>query len=402
MRVETVRFPFGSAAGLTLDPAYAQARDTPGMIRIKLPYGEPAWLATRYDDVRMVFGDRRFSRAMAVAADVPRMTPHKLDDGIIMKDPPDHTRLRKLVAKAFTQRRVQQLRARVHELAEELVDAMVARGTPVDLVEHFALSLPVVVICELIGVPVADRPKFRAWSDGFLSTNEITAQQYEANEAGFREYMSGLIAARRAEPADDLMTALIEARDEHDRLSELELIDMCNGLLVSGHETTASQIPNFVLVLLEHPERLAELQADLDLIPAAVEELTRFVPLSHGPGFPRYATEDVEVGGVLVRRGEPVVADFASANRDPRKFEDPDVLRFDRAENPHLGFGHGVHHCLGAQLARVELQEGLRALLSKLPGLRVAGPVEWKIDMPVRGPRRMPLGWRASCHRPSR
>jgi cytochrome P450 len=158
--------------------------------------------------------------------------------------------------------------------------------------------------------------------------------------------MGGLIAQRRAAPADDLMTALIEARDEHDRPSELELIDMCNGLLVAGHETTASHLPNSVHVLLARPERLAELRADLDLTPAAVEELMRFVPLSYGPGFPRYATEDVEVGGVLVSAGEPVVVDFASANRDPRQFKNPDELRFDRTENPHLGFGHG------AQLAR--------------------------------------------------
>jgi cytochrome P450 len=391
--VEPVGYPFGSAAGLDVDPAYARARDTAGMIRVQLPYGEPAWLAVRYDDVRLVLGDRRFSRAMAVKADVPRMTPSKLDSGIIVRDPPDHTRLRRLVAKAFTQRRVEGSRVRIRELAEELVDAMVARGMPVDLVEHFALSLPVAVICELIGVPVADRPKFRAWSDAFLSTNKATAEQFAANRAGFREYMSGLIAARRAKPADDLMTALIEARDEHDRLTELELVDMCNGLLVAGHETTASHLPNFVHVLLHHPRQLAELRADPELMPAAIEELMRFVPLTYGPGFPRYATEDVEVGGVLVRAGEPVVVDFASANRDPRRFADPDELRFDRGDNQHLGFGHGVHHCLGAQLARVELQEGLRALLGKLPNLHTVGEIVWKIEMPVRGAQRMPIGW---------
>jgi cytochrome P450 len=393
VQIEPISYPFGSAEGVALDPAYEEARDAPGMTRIKLPYGEPAWLATRYDDVRMVFGDRRFSRAMAVDADVPRMTPHKLDGGIIMMDPPEHSRLRKLVAKAFTQNRVQQLRGRVRQLAEELVDTMVAGGMPADLVEDFALPLPVAVICELLGVPVADWPKFRVWSDRILSTSETTAQEYEANEAELQEYMSGLIAARRAEPADDLITALIEARDEHDRLSELELIDLCDGLLVSGNETTASLLAGSVFVLLEHPERLAELRADLSLMPAAVEELSRFIPLSHWPGFPRYATEDVEVGGSLVRAGEPVVSDFASANLDPRQFEDPDVLRFDREGSSHLGFGHGVHHCVGANLARVELQEGLRALLSKLPGLRTAGEIEWKVEMPVRGPRRMPVGW---------
>jgi cytochrome P450 len=392
-QVEPVMYPFDAATGLELHPAYAEARDTPGMLRIKLPYGEPAWLATRYDDVRLVLGDRRFSRAMAVTSDVPRMTPTKLDSGMIVKDPPDHTRLRRLVAKAFTQRRVEELRPRVRALAEELVDAMVARGMPVDLVDHFALSLPVAVICELLGVPVADRPRFRAWSDAFLSTNKATAEQFLATRAEFREYMSGLVAARRAVPADDLMTALIEARDEHDRLSELELVDMCTGVLIAGHETTASHIPNFVHVLLAHPERLAELRADPELMPAAIEELLRFTPLGHGPGFPRYATEDVEVGGVLVRAGEPVVVEVASANRDPRRFSDPDELRFDRVENQHLGLGHGVHHCLGAQLARVELQEGLRALLAKLPGLHVDGQIEWKVEMPVRGPRLMPIGW---------
>lgn len=390
---EPVPYPFGAAAGLDIDPAFAEARETPGLIRVQLPYGEPAWLAVRYDDVRLVVGDRRFSRAMAVAADVPRMGPVKLDAGIIVRDPPEHTRLRRLVAKAFTVHRVAQLRPRIRELAEELVAAMTARGMPVDLVEHFALSLPVAVICELLGVPVADRPKFRAWSDAFLSTNTATAEQFAENRDGFRDYLSGLVAARRAAPADDLMTALIEARDEHDRLSELELVDMCLGILVAGHETTASHIPNFLVVLQAHPERLAELRADLDLISAAVEELMRFTPLSYGPGFPRYATEDIEVGGVLVRAGEPVVVDFAAADRDPRQFPDPDELRFDRAENQHLGFGHGVHHCLGAPLATVELQEGLRALLGKLPGLHIAGDVEWKVEMPVRGAQRMPIGW---------
>ncbi|WP_336159273.1 cytochrome P450 [Amycolatopsis sp. VC5-11] len=393
VQIEPIRYPFGSAEGVDLDPAYTEARDAPGMIRIKLLYGEPAWLATRYDDVRMVFGDRRFSRAMAADADVPRMTPHKLDGGIVMMDPPEHSRLRKLVAQAFTQNRVQRLRGRVRQLAEDLVDAMAAGGAPADLVENFSLPLPVSVICELLGVPMADWPKFRVWSDGILSTSETTAEEYEANEAELQEYMRGLIAARRAEPADDLMTALVEARHEHDRLSEAELIDLCDGLLVAGHETSASLIASSVFVLLERPERLAELRADLSLLPAAAEELLRFVPLSHWEGFPRYATEDVEVGGSLVRAGEPVVTDFASANRDPRRFENPDVLRFDRKANSHLAFGHGVHHCLGANLARVELQEGLRALLTKLPGLRIAGEIEWKVDMPVRGPRRMPIGW---------
>jgi cytochrome P450 len=208
-----------------------------------------------------------------------------------------------------------------------------------------------------------------------------------------RAYMSGLIARHRAEPADDLMTALIEARDAHDRLSERELVDLCVGILVAGHETTASQIPNFVLTLLDHPDQLARLRADAALLAGAVEELMRFVPLGAGAGFPRYATEDMRVGDVLVRAGEPVIVAIGAANRDALRFDDADELRVDRPATPHLGFGHGVHHCLGAALARMELQEALRVLLTRLPGLHLAGDVEWKSEMLVRGAVTMPVGW---------
>lgn len=392
-RTEPVAYPFNAEAGLELDQAYAAARETPGLIRVRLPYGEPAWLATRYADAKLVLGDLRFSRAMGLENDEPRMSPSKLDSGILSMDPPEHTRLRKLVAKAFTQRRVELLRPRVREIAGELVDQLQTLGPPVDLVEHFALSLPVLVICELLGVPAEDRPLFRVWSDATVSTSRLTAEEFAANREELRSYIGGLIAARRAEPRDDLMTALIAARDEHDRLSELELVDMCGGILIAGHETTASQIPNFVHVLLENRELWEELRAHPDRIPAAVEELTRFVPLGAGAAFPRYATEDVEVGGVLVRAGEPVLVAVGSANRDGLRFSEPEAVRFDRSENQHVGFGHGAHHCMGAQLARLELQEALLALTTRLPNLSVAGEVDWKTQMIMRGPRCMPVGW---------
>jgi cytochrome P450 len=205
--------------------------------------------------------------------------------------------------------------------------------------------------------------------------------------------MRGLIADHRDHPRDDLMTALIEARDEQDRLSELELVDLCVGILVAGHETTASQIPNFVLTLLDHPAAMDKLRADPSLIPGAVEELLRFVPLGAGAGFPRYATEDVQVGDVLVKAGEPVIVAIGAANRDGLRFEDPNTLRVDSPPEQHLGFGHGVHHCLGAALARMELQEALRTLLRELPGLHLAGDIVWKSEMLVRGAVRMPVGW---------
>jgi cytochrome P450 len=391
--VEPVTYPFNQDEGLGLAEAYATAREGEGMIRVRLPHGEPTWLATRYADARLVLGDKRFSRADSLKHDAPRLGPANSNAGILSMDPPDHTRLRTLVAKAFTMRRVEELRPSVRNLAIELLDDMIAGGQPADLVEDFALPLPVAVICTLLGVPASDRARFRVWSDAALSTSSMTLEEYEASQGELRAYMSGLIAERRERPQDDLMTALIEARDARDRLTEAELIDLCITILVAGHETTASQIPNFVHLLLEAPEQWEKLAGDLTLIPAAVEELTRMAPLGVGSAFPRYATEDIEVGGVLVRAGEPVMVALSAANRDGLQFSEPELLRFERESNQHLGFGHGVHHCLGAQLARLELQEALHALVTKLPGLKPAGDIVWKTQMLVRGPRAMPVGW---------
>ncbi|MFB9924013.1 cytochrome P450 [Amycolatopsis halotolerans] len=390
---EPLAYPFNEEAGLALNEAYTAARENAGMIRVQMPHGEAAWLATRYADARLVLGDRRFSRALAQDSDEPRMSGYRRPGGILSMDPPDHTRLRTLVAKAFTARRVEELRPRVARLADELIAELREHGQPADLVDLYALPIPVAVICELLGVPVGDRPQFREWSDAALSTTRLTPEESERSREELRAYMAGLIAEHRAQPRDDLMTALIEARDVRDRLTELELVDLCVGILVAGHETTASQIPNFVYALLDQHEHWERLCADPSLIPTAVEELLRFVPLGAGAGFARYAVEDVEVGDVLVRQGEPVLVAIGAANRDRLRFGTADQLVLDRGDNHHLGFGHGVHHCLGAPLARLELQEALRALTRELPGLRLAGDIEWKTQMLVRGPRSMPVGW---------
>ncbi|TDC94415.1 cytochrome P450 [Saccharopolyspora aridisoli] len=390
-------YPFNVAEALDLDPTYAQLREQEPLSRVKLPYGEEAWLATRYEDVKVVLGDPRFSRAATVERDEPRLRPRQQVGGILSMDPPDHTRLRRLVAKAFTQRRVEELRPRTQDIADDLVSSMVERGGPVDLVEDFALPLPITVICELLGVPFEDRADFRVWSDAFLSTNKLTAAQVTDYADRMMDYIAGLIAQRRVEPADDLITGLITARDEHDELSEDEMVRLAAGILVAGHETTASQIPNFLHVLLTHPGQLQRLRAELDLIPSAVEELLRYVPLGVGAGFARYATEDVELGGVVVRAGEPVLSSIGSANRDEAVFGDPETLDLARAEASHVGFGHGPHHCLGAQLARMELQVALRTLLTRLPGLGFPNSPEqdvtWKTGLLVRGPQRMVVSW---------
>ncbi|WP_405745548.1 cytochrome P450 [Streptomyces sp. NBC_01525] len=386
-------YPFNTADNLSLSEAYDEARNRPGLLQVRMAYGEPAWLVTRYAEARFVLGDQRFSRALGLERDEPRQSEGSLNSGILSMDPPEHTRLRSLVAKAFTVRQVEKLRPQVKELTGQLLDELEEAGPPADLVDRYALPIPVAVICRMLGVPVEDRPKFRAWSDAALSTSSLTAEEFDANREELRAYMGQLIEEHRRHPQDDLMTALIDARDAGDRLSELELVDLCIGILVAGHETTATQIPNFVLTLLDHPEELARLRERPELMAGAVEELLRFVPLGSGAGQPRYATEDIEVGGTLVRAGTPVLVAVGAANRDALRFSSPGTLDFARTGNQHLGFGHGVHHCLGAPLARLELQEALGALITRFPGLHLAGDVQWKTEMLVRGPRVLPVGW---------
>lgn len=394
---EPKAFPFNPTEKLDVDPLLARLRKEEPLTRVQLPYGEPAWLATRYEDVKTVLGDPRFSRAAAMDRDEPRSRVYRGEPGNILGfDPPEHSRLRRLVAKAFTVRRVEQLRPRAQEIADGLVDTMLSHGAPADLVEEFALPLPITVICELLGVPFEDRVEFRTWSDAFLSTTRFTPAEVASHVGKLREYMAGLIAARRSVARDDLLSALVAARDESDRLSETEMLSLAEGILVAGHETTASQIPNFLYVLLTNPGQLAALRADLDLVPRAVEELMRYVPLGAAAGGARYALEDVTLGGVLVRAGEPVLASIVSANRDSSVYSDADSLDVMRSEASHVGFGHGPHHCLGAPLARMELQVALRTLLSRLPGLRFAGSesdVVWKTGVATRGPSYLPLAW---------
>ncbi|WP_405836046.1 cytochrome P450 [Streptomyces platensis] len=386
-------YPFNVPESLELSEEYEQARNRPGLLKVRMTYGEPAWLVTRYAEARFVLGDQRFSRAEGARHDEPRQSEGRQDSGILGMDPPDHTRLRTLVAKAFTVRQVEKLRPQVKQLAHGLLDELEAAGPPADLVDRYALPIPVAVICRMLGVPAEDRPRFRVWSDAALSTSSLTAAEFDANMEELRAYMRQLIEEHRRAPQDDLMTALIDARDVNDRLSEVELVDLCVGILVAGHETTATQIPNFVLALLDHPGQLALLRERPELIGGAVEELLRFVPLGSGASQARYATEDVEVGGTLVRAGTPVLVAVGAANRDALRFDAPGTLDISRTGMQHLGFGHGVHHCLGAPLARLELQEAIGALITRFPDLRLAGDVVWKSEMLVRGPRVMPVGW---------
>jgi cytochrome P450 len=373
----------------------ALIKDRP-VVLAELPDGSTAWLVSGYEQARQMAIDPRFSRALAVSSARAQQGFEALAGSSISGiDPPEHTRLRKLVASAFTARRVEALRPRAACIVEELIDALLDEPQPADLVKAFSLPLPVQVICEMLGVPTEDMEHFHAWSDTVLGDWESDSGEIMSALADMFGYFGKLIETKRARPADDLMTALIAARDQADRLSEEELMVLGCTVLIGGHETTANQINLSLLTLLNHPAELAKLRASPDLIPAAVEELLRYVRLG-GLAPARVTSEEVRIGDVTIPAGDTVIPLFGTANRDPSVFADPDRFDVTRAPASHLAFGVGVHHCLGAQLARMELQEAFRGLLGRMAGLRLAVPAEqlrFKPGMVVHSLRELPVNW---------
>ena len=380
------------------DPApevFAQLKICP-VAQGELPDGSTAWLVGGYEQVRQVLINPRFSRALAAAPGRSRQGFElSAADSIIGMDPPEHTRLRKLVASAFTARRVEAMRPRVAAIVDGLIGGFITRPQPADLMTSFSGPLPVRVICELLGVPTADMDKFRTWSATLIGDWERDSGEILTALAETYEYFAELITIRRTRPDDDLLSALIAARDSGDRLSEAELTNLACTILVAGYETTAHHISLSLLALLDHPAQMARLRADPRLIPGAVEELVRYVRIGVLP-LARVTTEDVELGGVTIPAGEVVLPMTMAANRDPSVFSEPDRFDISRAPASHLGFGSGAHHCLGAQLARVELQEALRGLVTRLPGLALAVPpadLRFKPGMAIHNLRSLPITW---------
>ncbi|QNP74834.1 cytochrome P450 [Streptomyces roseirectus] len=387
-------YPFGEPERLDLDPRYLALQSDDPVTRVRMPYGSPAWLLTRYEDVKLVLADPRFSRRLASGEDEPRRTPEVIDDGILSMDPPDHTRVRRVVAGAFTIRRAEELRERTRKIADRLVTEFVDRGAPADLLSDFGKPLPIEVIGELLGVPAGERPAFQVNADAFMSDTALSPERGRRHFADIKRQMAELLDHRRRHPADDLLGMMVAAQADG-RLTEPELVRMAVFLVIAGYETTARQLANFVYTLLTR-DRWADLLADRSLVRGAVEELLRVVPLAAFAQFPRYATEDVELSGVLVRAGERVIPVLAAANLDPRVFTDPHELNFHRDEATHLGFSHGIHRCLGAPLAQMELEVGLTVLLDRLPGLRIAaapGELRWNTGMRLRGLNSLPVAW---------
>ncbi|MFD7505586.1 cytochrome P450 [Streptomyces sp. NPDC059850] len=363
------------------------------------PDGHEGWIVTGYEAVRQLMADTRFSSRqdigiLHVPFETPGMPtptePSPQEPGLfIAMDPPDHTRLRRKLTGAFTVKRMKQLEERIIEIAERQLDELARLAPPVDLVKEFALPVPSLVICELLGAPYEDRETFQVNSAKFLE-KDVTIDEKIAAYTALMTYLTELVTRKRATPGDDLLSDLAR----HDDLTIEELAGIGFLLLFAGHETTANMLALGTFALLEHPEQLAELRADPELFPGAVEELLRY--LSIADTFYRYATEDIELCGEIIPKGSTVVVSLLAANRDPRRFDKPDVLDIHRKARGHMTFGHGIHQCLGQQLARIEMRAGFAGLLRRFPTLKLAIPadeVRLKTDMNIYGVHALPVTW---------
>lgn len=387
-------------------PAYAWLREHAPVRRTRLPSGVEAWLVTRYGDAKQALADQRLSKNPAHHGEpahakgktgIPGERSANLMTHLLNIDPPDHTRLRRLVSKAFTPRRIAEFAPRVQELTDHLIDQFVEKGEA-DLIHDFAFPLPIYAICDLLGVPREDQDDFRDWAGMMIRHGGGPRGGVARSVKKMRGYLAELIHRKRLEPGDDLISGLIRASDHGEHLTENEAAAMAFILLFAGFETTVNLIGNGTYALLTHPEQRERLQeslrgGDTGLLETGLEELLRF----DGPvelATWRYATEPLTIGGEDIAAGDPVLVVLAAADRDPERFDQPDTLDLSRRDNQHLGYGHGIHYCLGAPLARLEGQAALATLLRRLPDLRLAaetGDLRWRGGLIMRGLRTLPV-----------
>lgn len=394
-------------------PAYAWLREHAPVHRTTLPSGVEAWLVTRYADARGALADQRLSKNPGHHSEraahgrgkvgIPGERSANLMTHLLNIDPPDHTRLRRLVSQAFTPRRVAAFEPRVQELADQLVDAIAAKpagadGGAADLIHEYAFPLPIYAICDMLGVPSEDQDDFRDWAGMMIRHGGGARGGVGRAVKKIRAYLAGLIHRKRQDPGDDLISGLIRASDHGEQLTENEAAAMAFILLFAGFETTVNLIGNGTYALLRHPAQRARLReaavrGDTGLLATAVEELLRY----DGPvelATWRFATEPLTLGGQRIGKGEPVLVVLAAADRDPAKFGRPDVLDLGRRDNQHLGYGHGIHYCLGAPLARLEGQIALGTLFRRLPDLQLAvepNELRWRGGLIMRGLRDLPV-----------
>ncbi|WP_372499673.1 cytochrome P450 family protein [Streptomyces spororaveus] len=391
-------------------PAYAWLREHSPVHRTKLPSGVEAWLVTRYADARQALADQRLSKNPAHHAEpahakgktgIPGERKAELMTHLLNIDPPDHTRLRRLVSKAFTPRRVAEFAPRVQALTDHLIDAFAEKGEA-DLIHEFAFPLPIYAICEMLGVPREDQDDFRDWAGMMIRHGGGPRGGVARSVKQMRTYLGELIHRKRDDLGDDLISDLIRASDHGDHLTEGEATAMAFILLFAGFETTVNLIGNGVHSLFMNPGQRERLQLSLaagesGLLATGVEELLRY----DGPvelATWRFATEPLTLGGMPIEAGDPVLVVLAAADRDPERFADPDTLDLSRTDNQHLGYGHGIHYCLGAPLARLEGQTALATLLTRLPDLELAVPpqdLRWRGGLIMRGLRTLPVRFAA-------
>ncbi|MEU8434713.1 cytochrome P450 [Streptomyces sp. NPDC029216] len=377
---------------------YARLRAKGPVHRVEVspPEFAPALLVVGYEEARQALSHPGLRKDWKSGGVLPGVAATTANSNLLETDPPQHTRLRRLVAREFTTRRVEAMRPRVQQITDELLDAMAARPErSADLIEALAFPLPVTVIGELLGVPEPDRERFRHWSREVLAPTSATPRTTAHQKLG--DYLAELVGAKAEDPGEDLLSALIRTRDEDgDALSATELIGMAFLLLIAGHETTVNLISNGTRALLAHPGQLADLRADCDgLLDGAIEEMLRYDGPVQNTTY-RYAHEDMEIGGTAVPAGATVLVSLAGAGRDPGRYEDPDAFDIRRAPRGHLAFGHGLHFCIGAPLARLEGRIAFRGLLERFPDLAedpAGGPPDWIGGSLIRGVTRLPVRW---------
>jgi cytochrome P450 len=380
---------------------YERLRDAAPVTRIELPGGGARWLVTRYSDARAVLADPRFSSRVAVGTlavrDIPEefLERQRRPGQLILSDPPEHTRYRRLLAAEFAPRRIHTLAGAIEEIVNGLLDSMRMATGPVDLMRALAFPVPTLVICELLGVPHSDHEQFQRWSAALVDLNSTALEMFAATES-LDGYLQRLIENRRGKPGGDLLSRLIATTDPAGPLTDVELKSILMLVLIGGYETTADAIGLSTFWLLQSPARLAALQADPRLVRTAVDEFLRYLSIINF-GLVRLATEDLEVGGQLIPAGELVVVSLDSANHDPHQFGMPERFDARRAPNRHLTFGHGAHQCLGQHLARLELTITLTRLIQRFPALRLAAhpdEVRTRDDLAVYGVHELPVRWK--------
>ncbi|MEU6892521.1 cytochrome P450 [Streptomyces sp. NPDC046557] len=370
--------------------------------RVRLPFGEgSAWLMARYADVKAATTDPRFSRQELVGRAITSSSPHAIASqkaSLNYADPPRLNDMRRVVARAFTGKSMQRLRPAAQATVDRLLDEMERHGSPADLVEHLHGPFPLAAVADLLGMPQDMREGMTSWANVIMTPGPAPERSADAMKT-VRDSVVALLALRRAEPADergdDLASVLVEAADASE-ITEAEAVSLATAILVSGAHAVRNNSANMIYALLTHPEHLARLRAEPEMIPQAVDELLRYIPHRSGVGIPRVATRDIEIGGVLIRRGEVVYSSYLAANRDPAVFPNPDALDFDRGPIAHMAFGNGPHHCVGSMLARMESEVMVATLLDRYPELALAVPpeqIEWQPGALIRGPKTLPVTW---------